>query len=102
MEINSSMNGELTELCLEGALTIMEAAEVRDQLALCLVTAPGRVRVNLSKITELDTAGLQLLLALMGERERVVLHQPNTLVRLRVGQAGLAVVLGLEESGDGA
>lgn len=102
MEINSGMSDELNEVCLEGALTIAEAAEVRDQLALCLVTAPGMVRVNLSKITELDTAGLQLLLALAGERERVVLVQPNTLVRLRAGQAGLAAALGIEESGDGA
>ncbi|MFC3625204.1 lipid asymmetry maintenance protein MlaB [Vogesella amnigena] len=90
------------ELVPEGAMTIMEAAELRDQLALALVTAHGRVRVDLSRITELDSCGLQLLLALVREGTQVQLHSPSAAARDRIVRFGLAATLRLEGASHGA
>jgi ABC-type transporter Mla MlaB component len=60
-----------------GPLTVSEVADARDRLALGLATAPGPVEVNLSEITEVDTAGLQLLLALARVPGDVTLADPS-------------------------
>lgn len=90
------------DLLPEGALTIMDAAALRDQLALALVTAPGTVRVDLSRVTDIDSSGLQLLLALAAEGQRVVLHSPSATVGERIRRFGLAAALRLEGEHDGA
>jgi anti-anti-sigma factor len=46
----------------EGALTIYEAAEAREAL-LALVDGAGAVELDLADVGEIDSAGLQLLLA---------------------------------------
>lgn len=48
-------------LFLEGGLTIYRAAEVKDQLLGALVLA-DRLQVDLAGVTEIDSAGVQLLL----------------------------------------
>ena len=90
------------ELQPEGALTIMDVAALRDQFALALVTASGVVRVDLSRITDIDSSGLQLLLALVAEGERVVLHSPSPAACNRISRFGLIGALRLEGGCDGA
>ena len=90
------------ELALEGAMTIMEAAELRDQLALALVTAHGPVLLDLSRVTELDSSGLQLLLALLREGSQVRLSALSSTARARIERFGLGAALGLEGGHDGA
>ncbi len=65
-------------LRIEGELTIFRALEIKDQL----LTEPLPQEIDLSGITELDSAGVQLLLlakktALEAQRElRLVAHSP--------------------------
>lgn len=49
---------------LTGELTIYRAAELQQQLQAALQHGGGSLEVDLSGVTELDTAGLQLLIAL--------------------------------------
>jgi anti-sigma B factor antagonist len=49
---------------LTGELTIYRAAELQQQLLAALQHGGGSLEVDLSGVTELDTAGLQLLIAL--------------------------------------
>lgn len=48
---------------LTGELTVAEAAGARDRLLRIVEAADGAVELDLSGVTEFDTAGLQLLLA---------------------------------------
>jgi anti-anti-sigma factor len=54
---------------LVGELTIYAAAEARDQLSAGLDQEPC-LRLNLGSVTELDTAGVQLLIWLKQEARR--------------------------------
>jgi anti-anti-sigma factor len=46
-------------LCIEGELTIFRAGEIRE----LLLAQPPHQKIDLSGVTEMDSAGLQLLLA---------------------------------------
>lgn len=92
---------ERMDIRIGGALTVMEAAEARDQLALGLATAPGPVEINLSEITEIDTAGLQLLLVLAAMPGEVSLVEPSAEVAERIDRLGLRERLRIKESGHG-
>jgi anti-anti-sigma factor len=50
-------------IALEGELTIYRAAELRDQLMSALSQAPEGLEIDLSSVVELDSAGVQLLMA---------------------------------------
>ncbi len=50
-------------LALEGELTIYGAAELQARLLAALADAPGGLDIDLSGVTELDSAGVQLLMA---------------------------------------
>lgn len=50
-------------LQLAGELTVFTAAAIREQLRGALAAAPGELEVDLSGITDCDTAGVQLLIA---------------------------------------
>jgi len=71
-------------LCLEGELTIYRATELKQTL-LAAAEASAAVEIDLSGVTELDSAGVQLLLlakltANAGQRElRLVSHSPAVL-----------------------
>jgi len=51
-------------LCITGGMTIFEAAELRDRLSAALTAVPQGLAVDLSGVEEVDTAGIQLLIAL--------------------------------------
>ena len=70
-------------LALEGELTVQTAADRRAVLAAALA-GPGDLDLDLSAVTELDTAGLQLLL--LARRET-----GHTGARLTVSAASRAV-----------
>ncbi|KAF0813945.1 hypothetical protein IGB42_01624 [Andreprevotia sp. IGB-42] len=59
-------NGQLL-LQLEGGLTIFQASELKDQLLQALSRTGNQIELDLSGVDELDTAGVQLLLALKQE-----------------------------------
>lgn len=58
-----------TVVRVNGELTIQTAAEHLADLRTALA-APGPLEVNLGEVTELDTAGLQVLLAIRAETSR--------------------------------
>ena len=61
------MNAPLaaSSLCLEGELTIYRAAELRASLQQALAGTPagGALELDLAGVTEMDSAGVQLLMA---------------------------------------
>jgi anti-anti-sigma factor len=71
-------------LAIEGELTIHTAADRRAAL-LAMIEVEGELELDLSGVTELDTAGLQLLL--LARREAIQLGG-----RLTVSGASRAVV----------
>lgn len=50
-------------LALEGELTIYAAAELQTRLVAALADAPEGLDIDLAGVTELDSAGVQLLMA---------------------------------------
>lgn len=54
---------DITHARLEGELTIYTATEVQQQLLQVLSRAAGAIALDLSDVSETDTAGVQLLLA---------------------------------------
>lgn len=64
-------------LHLEGEMTIYTAAEQLAELRLYLLE-PGELTLDLSEVSELDSAGLQLLL--LAEREGRLAGRPLTVV----------------------
>lgn len=53
-------------LCVRGEMTIYEAAGLKESLFAAVRSRSGEAKIDLSKVTEFDTAGLQMLL--MAER----------------------------------
>ena len=49
-------------LALEGELTIYRAAELKDTLLNALAADTGDLEINLAAVSELDSAGVQLLM----------------------------------------
>jgi ABC-type transporter Mla MlaB component len=84
-----------THIKLEGPLTIMEALDSRDQLALALSTADS-AEIDLGGVTEVDCAGLQLLLAMKRTRVPVVFGQVSGPLGEVLGHFNLLSQLGLE------
>jgi anti-anti-sigma factor len=62
MDADTARRGELSPLHIEGEMTIYRAAELRD-LLLPALAAGGDVEIDLSAVTEMDSAGAQLLVA---------------------------------------
>jgi len=54
---------EPTAQRLEGGLSVVEAAQQREHLLALLESQPGDLDLDLGQIEEVDTAGVQLLLA---------------------------------------
>lgn len=54
---------ERTTLSLDGELTIYRAAEIKPMLLAALSDSPEGLDVELSGVTEIDSAGVQLLMA---------------------------------------
>lgn len=66
MAIESSRDGHDTRLRISGPLTIAEALAAYDQLALAFSTS-SHIDLDLAEVTEIDCAGLQLLLVSLRE-----------------------------------
>ncbi|QTN28972.1 STAS domain-containing protein [Rhodoferax sp. AJA081-3] len=70
---------------ITGEMTIYRAAELKEQLLLALAQEPGTLVIDLSSVTEMDVAGLQVLImakqaAKAQNRElRLVAHSPAVL-----------------------
>ncbi|WP_443094347.1 STAS domain-containing protein [Pseudoduganella chitinolytica] len=84
-DIGAASQGALAALCIEGEMTIYRAAELKDVLfdALRQATADARaLALDLSQVTEFDSAGVQLLLMARREAQRqghplqLVAHSP--------------------------
>ena len=69
MDINAQQVNGICTLQMEGELTIYHGQEIRDGLIEHLA-ANNEIELNLSGITEMDTAGFQLLLAAKREGTR--------------------------------
>lgn len=61
---------DTSTLCLEGELTIYNAADTKVRLSEAL-SRPGNLAVDLSGVTEVDSAGLQLLVLARREASRL-------------------------------
>lgn len=79
MELNILDPGPQRRIELSGELTIADAAELRDALALALTTSES-LALDLAEIDEIDTAGLQILTALLREPHPIELLQPSATV----------------------
>ncbi|MEV4141707.1 STAS domain-containing protein [Dactylosporangium sp. NPDC049742] len=70
---------------LDGELTIVAAAEQQARVRGFLAESPAPAELDLSGVTELDTAGLQILLAARREAEQrgttLTFHDPSGPVR---------------------
>ncbi len=102
MAITLHPDDERLLIRIDGALNIMEIGAAHDQIVLGLATAGGPIEVDLAGVTELDTAGLQLLLALARAPGAVTLAGPSAEVARRLDQFGLRRQLNLREDDHGA
>lgn len=66
MSVHAIRAQQQTRLIFDGALTIYEAAEVRDALSE-IIGSEQPVEVDLTGISEIDLTGIQLLLTLLRE-----------------------------------
>jgi anti-anti-sigma factor len=84
----------LKPLVLEGELTIYGAAELQARLVAALGDAPGGLDIHLADVTELDSSGVQLLMATVRAAQAtgrsVVLSAPSEAVRDVLELFGLA------------
>jgi anti-sigma B factor antagonist len=70
MTIRAEQKNGLCQLHIEGEMSIYTAAELKAQLVPHLAQ-PGELEIDLSQVSELDSAGLQLLILAKREAERV-------------------------------
>lgn len=68
MRINVTASGDVVRARLGESLDISAAAEATESL-LQLSGSEGTLEIELSSLTEIDTAGVQILLALRKERQ---------------------------------
>lgn len=62
METKATANPDALRIALAGELTVFTAAAVREQLLAALGSA-AEIEVDLAQVSEIDSAGVQLLLA---------------------------------------
>lgn len=94
MSIDVQQVGNSARITLAGELTIYTVAEIKARLIAAMDSADG-IEVDLSGITEVDTAGLQLMLiAKRNQQKKVVFTKhPPAVLRL-VDLANLGSTLG--------
>jgi anti-anti-sigma factor len=76
MSLTIVTQGPDMQVKIAGDLTIVEAAETRDSLALCLTTSET-LELDLSDVENIDIAGIQILLSLVKEPRAVQLSAPS-------------------------
>lgn len=60
MNVNVTNESGYCRIGIEGEMTIYNAAQLKDALLMAM-TEPGQLEMNLGQVSEIDTAGLQLL-----------------------------------------
>lgn len=95
MTVTARTENATTQLLLEGALTIYEAAATAQEL-LPHAQQAATLCVDLSGITEIDCAGLQLLIALHKENAFVMFLSPSRRVQDALRLTGLDRTLSVE------
>lgn len=60
MNINVTNENGVCRIGIEGEMTIYNATRLKDGLLMAMAE-PGQLEVNLGQVSEIDTAGLQLL-----------------------------------------
>lgn len=68
MHINATKNGDHVKAKLQDSLDISNVSEARDNI-LQLLNSGNAIRFDLSSMTEIDTAGVQLILAVRKEAQ---------------------------------
>lgn len=87
MHINAQQENDICRLKMEGEFTIYHGQEIRDGLIEHLA-ANDEIELDLGGVTEMDTAGLQLLLAAKREGTR----QGKTVRFVSHSQAALELI----------
>ena len=95
MAIDISSTKARTTVRISGAMTIAEALETHQQLVKTLAGAQNLV-VDLSDVIEIDTSGMQLLLALKKQGVPVAFDAISDAVRTLLDDLNLTPALGLE------
>jgi anti-sigma B factor antagonist len=95
MTVIARIENATTHLQLQGALTIYEAAATAQEL-LPHAQQATTLCVDLSGVTEIDCAGLQLLIALQKENAFVVFTTPSRGVTDVLRATGLGRTLSVE------
>ena len=92
MSLRIDTNPSGCRLHIECELTVATAAAVREEILTALPPGgTGEVEIDLSGVSEIDTAGLQLMLQLKrkcGARLRLVNHSPAVLQILDLSNLG--------------
>ena len=93
MSVDVEMLGKNARVALSGELTIYSAAEIKAAMAEVMGVC-SEIEVDLSGITEIDTAGLQLMLIVKrnpGSDVRFVNHPPEVLRLVDLANLGGAL-----------
>ncbi len=92
MGMNIERTAAGCRLCIDGEMTVASAAAIRDEILAALAAGlEDEVEVDLSGVSEIDTAGLQIMLQLKrrcGARLRLVNHSPAVLQILDLSRLG--------------
>jgi anti-anti-sigma factor len=89
-QVQLDKGGNLT---LVGELNISNATSIHAELTAILEHAPDQLVIDMSQVTELDTAGLQLLLSLRLTVENTRVHSCPAHVRDFIEHVGLTRAL---------
>lgn len=84
---------ESCTLALTGAFSVANVATIHAQLTALLQATPDELTIDMSGITELDTAGLQLLLALRRSTRVTRVHSCPVNLREFIETIGLTQLL---------
>jgi len=87
------------EISPRGEVDASNAAEIRQAVEAVLAgTAPGRIRLNLSGVTLLDSAGIGVLVACHGaaaeHRTMFVITNPSPIIHRQLRVSGIAALVG--------
>lgn len=86
---------QVDTLSIDGGMTIYQAAELKT-LLLNKLSKVSTLEIDLSAVSEIDTTGLQLLLALRRETKPVTLINPNHCIKQLAELLQLHELLGFE------
>ena len=89
MNIDLEKNNGLCKLQIEGEMTIYNSAELKKQLLKSLPEC-SQVEIDLSQVSEMDTAGFQLLLLVYNEASLL-----NVTVRIASYSSAVSAVFDL-------